>query len=385
MHQTPSVSGRTGMTVVVLSPTARLPPIKTLNTAPIELLHEALQYLQTIYNPEIRTSRRINHGSAPRTSTEPIYDYDYDYDAGSNDDKAVGDIRTDAFEHAYAVRWLTALVAQTTLRSDVDTDADANADDTVQPDLLEPLIQSAAALLAVCAGAASAGTRTRTYVLCGVRVQLTDVALRNDDFGSVGAQTWGSACVLAEMIAEAPARFGLWCGDGDGQRGASSLLSDGRRPCVGASAIRVLELGAGTGLVSLTIGKVLEAAAGSPSSSCCCCETCRVEIVASDFYSRALENLRLNIQRNFPRVPRLERDDDVVLILILRRRRATCRFAHIFSTGSKLRTPRARSRRRLTHRLTRCLVRTSCMSWSTPHGSTHASSASSARLVAFIL
>ncbi|KAI0294440.1 hypothetical protein BC826DRAFT_1012382 [Russula brevipes] len=300
MHQTPSVSGPTGMTVVVLPPTARLPPIKTLNTAPIELLHEALRYLQTVYNPEIRSSRRIDHGSAPRTSTEPIHDA-----AGPNDDKAVQDIRTDAFEHAHAVRWLTALVAQTTLRSDVDTTTDAD-DAPAQPDRLEPLIQSAAALLAVCAGAASAGTRTRTYVLCGVRVQLTDVALRNDDFGSVGAQTWGSACVLAEMIAEAPARFGLWCGDGEGQkRGASSLLSDGRRPCVGASAIRVLELGAGTGLVSLTIGKVLEeAAAGSPSSSC------RAEIVASDFYSRALENLRLNIQRNFPRVPRLGRDDD---------------------------------------------------------------------------
>jgi hypothetical protein len=104
-------------------------------------------------------------------------------------------------------------------------------------DTIEPLVQSAAALLAICAGAASAGTRTRTYVFGSVRVQLTDVALRNDDFGSVGAQTWGSACVLAEMIAEEPARFGFELGG------------------TGEKAVRVLELGAGTGLVSLTIGK----------------------------------------------------------------------------------------------------------------------------------
>jgi hypothetical protein len=57
-------------------------------------------------------------------------------------------------------------------------------------------------------------------------------------------------------------------------------------------------LGAGTGLVSLTIGKILEAS----------CDHCierdnnsrLAEIVASDFYPPALENLRLNIQRNFP-------------------------------------------------------------------------------------
>jgi len=98
-------------------------------------------------------------------------------------------------------------------------------------------------------------------------VQLTDVALRNDDFGSVGAQTWGSACVLAEMIAEEPARFGV---------GSSSEM-----------VLRVLELGAGTGLVSLTIGKIVVAALES-----------RAEIVASDFHPLTLENLRMNIENN---------------------------------------------------------------------------------------
>jgi Lysine methyltransferase len=307
-------------TPVVLPPTAQLPPIKNLNNVPLKLLHEAIQYLQIVYNPEIHTSRRIitttaHHGSdpAPRTTptgARPIHE------SGSANDGVVMEplrpeselIRVDAFEHAYVVRWLTTLIAQkTTLHDDDGADKpDKDEEDHDHNDSaldLESLVQSAAALLAICAGAASAGTRTRTYVLGGgrVRVQLTDVALRNDDFESVGAQTWGSACVLAEMIAEAPARFGLRIG-GDGNcndDASSSLLYRGGEPRVGeAAAIRVLELGAGTGLVSLTIGKILEPSRGY------CRErdnnSRRAEIVASDFYPPALENLRLNIQRNFP-------------------------------------------------------------------------------------
>jgi len=243
--------------VVVLPPTSRLPPIKALGTVPVGLLHEAIQYLQTIYNPEIRGSRRVTRRACQRKGLA----HNTDTDIGPSDTAASWEaIRADAFEHAYAMRWLIALVAQATTPH-ADSDADA----------VEPLVQSAAALLAICAGAASAGTRTRTYAFGGgvrVRVQLTDVALRNDDFGSVGAQTWESACVLAEMIAEEPARFGL----------------GGGAPEAAAATVRVLELGAGTGLVSLTIGKILESR--------------RAEIVASDFHPLALENLRLNIENN---------------------------------------------------------------------------------------
>ena len=236
---------------VVLPPTSRLPTIKALSTVPVGQLHEAIQYLQTIYNPEIRSSRRVTHGAYQRGV--PAYDGDTTTSWAA--------IRADAFEHAYAIQWLTALIAQITTTTH-DTDADA----------MEPLVHSAAALLAICAGAASAGTRTRTFAFGAgagaVRVQLTDVALRNDDFGSVGAQTWGSACVLAEMIAEEPARFGLEFGDGS------------------ETVRRVLELGAGTGLVSLTIGKIAAGRGGG------------VEIVASDVHPLTLENLRMNIENN---------------------------------------------------------------------------------------
>ncbi|KAH9006108.1 putative methyltransferase-domain-containing protein [Lactarius hatsudake] len=240
--------------VIVLPPTSRLPPIKALGTMPVGPLHEAIQYLQVIYNPEICGSRRISRGACRRELPA------HNTDTRPSDTTASWDaVRADAFEHAYAIRWLTALIAQGTTHADADA--------------VETLVQSAAALLAICAGAASAGTRTRTYAFGGsVRVQLTDLALRNDDFGSVGAQTWGSACVLAEMIVEEPARFGL--GGGPPEAAATAM-------------VRVLELGAGTGLVSLTIGKILDRCG-------------RAEIVASDFHPLALENLRLNIENNNP-------------------------------------------------------------------------------------
>jgi SAM-dependent methyltransferase len=245
---------------VVLPPTSRLPPIKALGAVPVGELHEAIQYLQTIYNPEIRSSRRVTRVAR---QSRPAHNADADTEPNdtTQDTSASWEaVRADAFEHAYAIRWLTALIAQTTTTTTLLHDTDT----------IEPLVQSAAALLAICAGAASAGTRTRTYVFGSVRVQLTDVALRNDDFGSVGAQTWGSACVLAEMIAEEPARFGFELGG------------------TGEKAVRVLELGAGTGLVSLTIGKTLLESRSR-----------RTEIVASDFHPLALENLRLNIANNF--------------------------------------------------------------------------------------
>ncbi|KAF8504801.1 hypothetical protein F5888DRAFT_1606033 [Russula emetica] len=293
------------MTVTVLPPTTRLPSIKTLNDVPLGLLHEAVQYLQIVYNPEIHTSRRIvindnNHGSSPAprmTPTRgrrPIHDK-----AVMESPSELESIRVDAFEQAYVVRWLTALVAQkTTLHDDDDENEyiyDDHDHDQNSAANIESLIQSAAAILAICAGAASAGKRTRMYAFCGVRVQLTDLALRNDDFGSVGAQTWGSACVLAEMIAEAPARFGFFF-----------FFFFFLNPLKCALAIRVLELGAGTGLVSLTIAKILET-----TRTCGCGENSRrrAEIVASDFYPPALENLRSNIQRNLASTER-DRDHD---------------------------------------------------------------------------
>ncbi|KAG1811984.1 hypothetical protein EV424DRAFT_1349456 [Suillus variegatus] len=85
---------------------------------------------------------------------------------------------------------------------------------------------------------AAAGIITHNFIFGSideqrrVEAQLTDIPLDNDDYGSVGVQTWGAASVLAEMILEDPERFGL---------------------------LNVLELGAGTGLINLVVMKLLDA------------------------------------------------------------------------------------------------------------------------------
>ncbi|KAI0302405.1 hypothetical protein B0F90DRAFT_1816604 [Multifurca ochricompacta] len=126
--------------VIIIPPTTKLPPIKTLKAIPVRLLHEAIQHLKALYSPETRSSRCTIHAKGLIYNTGP-------------NGKAMEAIRADAYEHAhaYAMRWLTAFIAQTTaLRGTMPTRMPLRA-----------------------------------------RKWLTDVALRNDDFGSAGTQTWG--------------------------------------------------------------------------------------------------------------------------------------------------------------------------------------------------
>ncbi|KAF8556070.1 hypothetical protein OG21DRAFT_756852 [Imleria badia] len=242
-------------------PTSRLPPIARIATFTATQLFESVQYLQSLYRPRVRGCRRRR-----REEKNP-------------DDDDDDDVRYDAFERAYAIRWLTALIAQLEARASFD----CPIDDT------DSLIQQVASLLATCAGVAAAGKVQHRFTfesaLVGkIHVDLTDIPLDNHDYGSVGAQTWGGACVLAEMIAEHPDRFGLGT----------------RNPSADMRPLRILELGAGTGLVGLTVAKLLHA-----SLLCNPNQTLhpRASIVLTDVYPAVLDNLQSNLHANFPTVP----------------------------------------------------------------------------------
>ena len=147
------------------------------------------------------------------------------------------------------------------------------------------MLQNAASLLAICAGTASAGVIVRQFVFENrhedeevdeddtnlINVELVDVPLDNHDYGSVGAQTWGGACIMAEMIVDHPRQFGL---------------QQNHAEC---STLRCLELGAGTGLVSITVTKMMHKSMNT-----------KVEVVATDYYPSVLTNLERNIRSNFP-------------------------------------------------------------------------------------
>ena len=256
------------MTVqTLLSPSERLPPVRRISEHSVDALSSLVDYLRTIYNPPVRGARRIDRK-----------DSEYAGKAENDDADVLAHIRADEFERAHAVRWLTGLISQAAL---IPADCEERAD---------ALICAAAALIAVCTGTAAARTLTRTYAfrapLLGpgkeVAVRLTDVPIAVDaEQATVGTQTWGGACLLAEMLVEDPARFGLTTPDTGG-----SLRGEG---------VRVLELGAGTGLVGLACASVLSSigvGAGGLKT--------KVTIVASDYHPIVLKNLHANIEANFP-------------------------------------------------------------------------------------
>ncbi|KAG6865065.1 hypothetical protein C0993_008326, partial [Termitomyces sp. T159_Od127] len=246
---------------MILPPTFQLPPIRKLASYPVNDLREALLYLRRLYNPQVRGSCRCRR-ELPLNCDDKFTQIDVI--------NGLDELRLDTFERSYAMRWLTSLVS---LTADWDSESTSDVNNSKE---WEGIVQEAASLLAVCSGTAGAGVVVRDFVFKlgseteqTLKFQVKDLSLDNKDYGSVGAQTWGGACVLAETILDDPLSFGL------------SEKND----------LRILELGAGTGVVSLALGKLFESEGSLISSR---------TIIATDYYPSVMENLASNIQTNFP-------------------------------------------------------------------------------------
>ncbi|PAV22905.1 s-adenosylmethionine-dependent methyltransferase [Pyrrhoderma noxium] len=245
-----------------IAPSGRLPLIKALPSLSLSDLRDIVKYLRVLYNPEVRGSRRQKSGSNANQN-----------DVHSDLESSLDAIRADSFERTHAMRWLTTLI----MRSDMITLSEKE-DETSR----ERLVGEAAALLAACAGAASSGRLIRKFSFNlsptneEIILQLMDVPLDNDDYASVGAQTWGAAVVMADMLLASPSSYGL-------PEGLPKDNKDGN-----GRTFRVLELGAGTGLVGLAVAKVLERTR-TPA-----------EIILTDVHPAVLTNLKTNSVSNFP-------------------------------------------------------------------------------------
>ncbi|WVQ96602.1 hypothetical protein IAU59_003707 [Kwoniella sp. CBS 9459] len=106
------------------------------------------------------------------------------------------------------------------------------------------------------------------------------------DHLSVGVQTWGSAILLGRQMALRPADYGLF------------LPVSPENP---KGNVRVLELGAGTGLLSILGRKLLDLRAIQQG-------TAPGLIVATDFLESVLTNLKICVDLNFP--PQVESETD---------------------------------------------------------------------------
>ncbi|KAJ7052506.1 putative methyltransferase-domain-containing protein [Mycena amicta] len=225
-------------------PSLRLPPLRGIEHLSVKKAIECIEYLQNLYTPQIRGSsicgRLAQDGSSVPWSS-PV---------------SVNSSTVDEFERRYSIRWLTYLT---------------HNGDRLQgsPEEIAYIVDRAAAVLANCGGASSAGVLTRNLnfpsTSGGINVVLRDIPLY-DGMASVGAQTWGGACVLAELIVSEPGEFGL---------------KHTNKP------LRVLELGSGTGLVGITFAKMAQQLQLSGT------------IICTDAYPPALDNLAVNISANF--------------------------------------------------------------------------------------
>jgi predicted nicotinamide N-methyase len=177
-------------------------------------------------------------------------------------------LRGDAFERDMSVRWLTSLIARA-------EELSIESDET-----RTKIVDEAAFILSSFSDSSSEDPEeglARDFSFPTslpfpapekVEVRLNDAPLSNTDHTDVGLQSWGASIILSGLMCLSPSRFGL------------DRLEPGST---------IVELGAGTGLVSLSLATLLPNMLVKEPT-----------IVATDYHPAVFENLRANIITNFP-------------------------------------------------------------------------------------
>ncbi|KAJ3484568.1 hypothetical protein NLI96_g5553 [Meripilus lineatus] len=280
------------------APSSSLPSLGRVLNNTTQEIQRALQNIQTLYFPPIprplhfESSRSLpehvlHDTSVPDSGYASEDDDDLDgqcgqltekmnHQAGADDDaRTFDDVRSDTFERNFCIRWLTGFAARSdswVYNISQDGDDEARAE----------LVDLAASLLASFAREGEdeddKEPLVRTFSFPAeagkemVDVEMEDAPLLSEDHTSVGLQSWASSIVLAERLCATPLHFGI------------------RRDSGGAP--RILELGAGTGLLSIVTSKILSSGDKlSPHVP---------RIIATDYHPSVLENLRRNVRNNFP-------------------------------------------------------------------------------------
>ncbi|KAH6254394.1 hypothetical protein HBI40_173700 [Parastagonospora nodorum] len=271
-----------------LPPSSSLIPIRQLVTSSEGEIIEALANLQALYCP-LRLPTAIpkpkpSWRHIPAASTPVPADSGY----ASRDERTYGDdmaaaeevtaaLRADPFERSFATRWLTSLISRV---EEMGFDEDVTTN----------MIDDAAFILASfsdCTKDEEEEALTRDFSFPtklgeNVQVTLNDAPLSGIDHTDVGLQSWGASIVLSSMMCADPKRFGL---SKEALKGSPTII----------------ELGAGTGLVSLTLAKLLPELGVEDAS-----------IAATDYHPAVLENCKLNIESNFSSTDRLPITTDLL-------------------------------------------------------------------------
>ena len=255
-----------------ISPTASLPSLNRLSSYSPSDVAGALANLRGLYFPSQQltetlrfkknSKRHVVHDNAiPDSGYASAEENDDDGVVSNNEDDV---LRSDDFERTFAIKWLIGFTARSDSWVPIMHDSEAVA--------CARVIDEAASLLGLFTSLAPEQEITRCFSFqlrdgVPVQVELNDAPLVAEDHTSVGLQSWASSILLAERICANPSRFGL---EATGK------------------TLRVLELGAGTGLLSITAAQILARAQTDIPPI----------IVATDFHPDVLANLQRNVDTN---------------------------------------------------------------------------------------
>lgn len=264
-----------------------------------EVLHKSSTVVEVQLHEKIAPVPDSGYASAEDDTDEECL-----FCAGSNQENGLSILRSDPFERAYALKGLTGFVG----RSDVwlsCSSTDEEGDEEDEPGLRVLILEEASRLINAFSEEAwssplpenedgSDGSILRSFSFptltftspteistTEVIVQLNDAPLSSSDHTSVGLQSWGSSIILAERLCSNPMAFSIL------PKQATLMLSTSRE----TNPLFVLELGAGTGLLSIVTCKIAQH------------HSSQTTIVATDYHPDVLINLTSNVKANLPARP----------------------------------------------------------------------------------
>ncbi|KAL2161708.1 hypothetical protein VTH06DRAFT_8270 [Thermothelomyces fergusii] len=284
------------------SPSGSLPPLKALESLTEAQISAHLENLVALYCPLAFGTPADKDRAA---SEQSFVDSGYASETDQHDGSLGGELlrletlRADAFERRTAERWLTGFMARAEALDCFSSDAARQHALDQASWVLESFFAYSADGGQLRGGTGqSSGTGSSTdfarafsfelspevsavehaNAAGGEKQQHTIEIRLNDGLAGtnssepddVGLQSWGASIVFSKMLCANPSRY---------------LLD----PAVLGPAPRIVELGAGTGLVSLVLASLLPRL-GMP----------RATVVATDYHPAVLANLRANIAANFP-------------------------------------------------------------------------------------
>ncbi|KAG6318314.1 hypothetical protein E4U22_005524 [Claviceps purpurea] len=252
-------------------PSTSLPNLRNLGTLTADQIGNALRSMQKLF---CRLPTPLDFQTSYKNHLLTT-DSGYASEADTDDDFEAESLRYDDFERSFATRWLTGFIGRAFELS-------------LQESVSERFVHEACTILSCLTNDAKENvalnmelgmTREFSFLLRNaqnskVEVEVYDIPMQaGDDHTDVGLQTWGASIALSEEIAKCPEKFGL------------SVTASG-------SSCQIVELGAGTGLLSLFLSRLIPHISES-----------RPTIVATDYHPTVMANLQANVASHMRKTP----------------------------------------------------------------------------------